>query len=183
MQLNTLRQNGRQFADDIFKCIFLHENVRVSIKSSLKLVPEGPVDKISALVRIMALSPDRRQAIIWIKDVLICRRIFASLCLDELRDELARSVCDRAYRYIATWLVSGIVGSNDNGNFPWWRGRTPTRKIFQILTTDPLNSFDELWNITSFSVLVNTLGSTYRNHRVCRGSEWNSWRHMRSTRS
>ena len=31
---NTLRprQNGRRFADDTFKCIFLNENVRISIK-------------------------------------------------------------------------------------------------------------------------------------------------------
>ena len=32
--LNTLRpkQNGRHFPDDTFKCIFLNENVRISIK-------------------------------------------------------------------------------------------------------------------------------------------------------
>ena len=36
--LNTLRprQNGRHFADDTFKHIFLNENVRISIKISLK---------------------------------------------------------------------------------------------------------------------------------------------------
>ena len=33
------RQNGRHFADDIFKCIFLHENAWISIKISLKFVP------------------------------------------------------------------------------------------------------------------------------------------------
>ena len=38
---NTLkpRQNGRRFADDTFKRIFLNENVRISIKISLKFVP------------------------------------------------------------------------------------------------------------------------------------------------
>ena len=38
--VNTLRprQNGRHFADDTFKCIFLKENVRISIKISLKFV-------------------------------------------------------------------------------------------------------------------------------------------------
>ena len=36
--LNTLRprQNGRHFPDDIFKCIFLNENVSITIKFSLK---------------------------------------------------------------------------------------------------------------------------------------------------
>ena len=43
--LNTLRprQNGRHFPDDIFKCLFLNENVWISIKISLKFVPEGPI--------------------------------------------------------------------------------------------------------------------------------------------
>ena len=53
---NTLRprQNGRHFADDIFKCIFLNENVWTPIKISLKFVPKGPINNIPALVQIMA---------------------------------------------------------------------------------------------------------------------------------
>ena len=48
------RQNGRHFADDIFKCIFLNENLWISIKISLKFVPKGPINNIPALVQIMA---------------------------------------------------------------------------------------------------------------------------------
>ena len=53
---NTLRpgRNGRHFADDIFQCIFLTENACISIKISLKFVHKGPINKISALVQIMA---------------------------------------------------------------------------------------------------------------------------------
>ena len=49
---NTLRprQNGRHFADDILKCIFLNENVWIPIEISLKFVPKGPIDNIPALV-------------------------------------------------------------------------------------------------------------------------------------
>ena len=56
VQVNTLRprQNGRHFADDIFKRIFFNENVRISIKISLKFVPKGPINNIKALVQIMA---------------------------------------------------------------------------------------------------------------------------------
>ena len=56
MEVNTLRprQNGRHFADDMFKCIFLNENVWISIKISLKFVPKGPIKYIPALVQIMA---------------------------------------------------------------------------------------------------------------------------------
>ena len=55
-QLNSLRprQNGRNFADDTFKCIFLNENISISIKISLKFVPNGPINNIPALVQIMA---------------------------------------------------------------------------------------------------------------------------------
>ena len=54
--LNTLRprQNGRHFADDILKCIFLNENVWIPIEISLNFVPKGPINNIPALVQIMA---------------------------------------------------------------------------------------------------------------------------------
>ena len=53
---NTLRprQDGRYFADDVLKCIFLNENVWISFKIPLKFVPRGPINNISALVQIMA---------------------------------------------------------------------------------------------------------------------------------
>ena len=54
--LNTLRlrQNGRHFADDTFKRIFVNENIRISIKISFKFVPKGPINNNPALVQIMA---------------------------------------------------------------------------------------------------------------------------------
>ena len=53
--INTLRprQDGRRFADDTFKRIFLNENIRISIKISLKFVPKGPINNNPALVQIM----------------------------------------------------------------------------------------------------------------------------------
>ena len=56
LRLNTLRprQNGRRFADDTLKRIFLNENVRIWIKISLKFVPKGPINNNPALVQIMA---------------------------------------------------------------------------------------------------------------------------------
>ena len=54
--INTLRprQNGRHFADDIFKCTFLNENALIPIKISLKFVPKSSINNIPALVQIMA---------------------------------------------------------------------------------------------------------------------------------
>ena len=48
------RQNGCHFADDIFKCIFLNENVSIVIKISLKFISKGPINNIPSLVQIMA---------------------------------------------------------------------------------------------------------------------------------
>ena len=54
--LNTLRtrQYGCHLPDDIFKSIYLNENVWISIKISLKFVPTGPINNIPALVQVMA---------------------------------------------------------------------------------------------------------------------------------
>ena len=54
--VNTLRprQNGRHFADDMFKCIFLNENVWIPIEISLKFVPKGSINNNPALFWIMA---------------------------------------------------------------------------------------------------------------------------------
>ena len=56
IHVNSLRprRNGRYNADDIFKCIFLKENVWIPTKISLKFVPKGPINNIPALVQIMA---------------------------------------------------------------------------------------------------------------------------------
>ena len=54
--INTLRPrlNGRHFADDTFKRIFLNENDRILIEISLKFFPKGPINNNPALVQIMA---------------------------------------------------------------------------------------------------------------------------------
>ena len=45
-------KNGRCFADDIFECISLKENVWILIKISLKFVPKVAINNIPSLVQI-----------------------------------------------------------------------------------------------------------------------------------
>ena len=54
--INTLRsrQNGRQCPDHNFKCISLNENKQIWINISLKFVPKGVINNITAFVQIMA---------------------------------------------------------------------------------------------------------------------------------
>ena len=49
-----LRQDGRHFADYIFKCIFLNEDIWILIDISLKFVPKGQINSIPKLVQKMA---------------------------------------------------------------------------------------------------------------------------------
>ena len=70
LTLNTLklRQNGCHFPDDIFKCIFLNENMWISIKIPLKFVPKGSIDNNSPFGSDNGLVLSRQQAIIWTND-------------------------------------------------------------------------------------------------------------------
>ena len=47
------RQNGRHSADDTLNRIFLNENIRISIKISLKFIPNGSINNNPALVQIL----------------------------------------------------------------------------------------------------------------------------------
>ena len=54
--LNTLqpKKNGRHFADEISKCIFLKENHCILIHISIKCILRGTINSKSSLVRLMA---------------------------------------------------------------------------------------------------------------------------------
>ena len=60
----------------IFTCIFLNENVKISIKISLKFVPKGPIDNKPALAQVMAWCRTGADPVHW--------RISAALGGDEL---------------------------------------------------------------------------------------------------
>ena len=57
IHIETLRPkpNGCLFADYIFTCIFLNENVGISLKISLKFVLKVEIEINPALVQMMAL--------------------------------------------------------------------------------------------------------------------------------
>ena len=50
LNLSPPGQNGGYFADDIFRCIFVHEIICILIKMSLKFVPKGAINNDLALV-------------------------------------------------------------------------------------------------------------------------------------
>ena len=68
---------------DLFKCIFLNENVWITTKISLKFVPKIPINNIPALVQIMAWCRQATSHYLnqWWYDY---QSIYASLDLSEL---------------------------------------------------------------------------------------------------
>ena len=86
LSFNTLRprQNGRHFAYDIFKCIFLNENVWILFKISLKFVPGGLINNIPALVQIMAWRRSGDKPLSETMVVSLPTHVYASLGLNEL---------------------------------------------------------------------------------------------------
>ena len=91
--LNTLRprQDGRYFADDVLKCIFLNENVWISCKIPLKFVP-----------RVQATSHYLNQC--W----YLCRRIYTSLGLNELVRRYASQWRER-WKCWRCWLLELVI--------------------------------------------------------------------------
>ena len=140
MLVNSLRpgHDGCQFPDDIFKYIFLNENVRISIEISLKFVLKGPINNIPALVQIMAwrrpgdkpLSEPMMISLLthicvtrpqWINSLrpdeahylmVLSKTVLTPVCWQQSCHSLALS-----HRYMPTkWIVIGL----DNGFLPVW---------------------------------------------------------------
>ena len=112
--LNTLRprQNDRHFPGDIFRWIFLNENVWFSINISLKFVPRGPINNIPTLVQKMAWRrPGDKPLSEPMMFKLSC--IYASLGLNELRLAPVQSSSDRDTIINTEWklIADGY----------WWR--------------------------------------------------------------
>ena len=74
-------KNGRHFADNIFRCIFVDKKFGIS----LKFVPKSPFYNKSPSTGVdNGLTPNRRQTIIWSSADQIDWRISAALGRDKL---------------------------------------------------------------------------------------------------
>ena len=72
------------FTDDILKRIFFNENIRISIKFSLKFVPKLSNSRYPSIGLDNGLAPNRRQSITWTNTDPVQRHIYASLGGNEL---------------------------------------------------------------------------------------------------
>ena len=131
-------QNGRHFADDVFKRIFLNENIWISNKISLEYVHWGLNYNMSALVQILAW----RQAIIWTNADPVHRRVYTALGREELKQERLVYI----YHERLWWRIKcGIIGFS-NGLVPIWSQPIISSKL-ACRQWDPWEKISLLWII------------------------------------
>ena len=143
-----LRQNGQHFADDIFKCIFLNEDIWILINVSLKFVPKGQINNIPALVQLMAwhcldTKPLSVTIVAYFTDAYMCRSasvsqnpllpsntILSHRSGSTLAQVMANAVlwhsCDViSQELLMNWIISKITSkSQRNQGVYTWRSET-----------------------------------------------------------
>ena len=157
--INSLRprRNRRYNADNIFKCIFLKENVWIPTKISLKFVSKGPINNIPALVQIMAwrrpgdkpLSEPMMMSLLthicvtqpqWVNIVPCMLLAFnAAKTIEEYVDQY---YCYTSFRHSGSTCVSRVLFNDtfvislfrsywatDNEIIKWWDIRCPFTEI------------------------------------------------------
>ena len=96
------RQHGRRFPDNVFKGIFMNENILIPTEISQKFVPNGSINNVPILVQIMAWH---RQATSHYLNQLCLdyRRIYASFGPNELRLSALVALMPPVATKLASW--------------------------------------------------------------------------------
>ena len=109
--LNTLepRQNGRQFPEDIFKCIFQNENVWISLDISLKFVPKVQINIMPVLVQIIAWRRpgDKPLSEPIVVNQLTHISVIRSQCVNTLKPELP-PFCTWHFQQHFSWRKTSV---------------------------------------------------------------------------
>ena len=126
IDINTLRprRNDQHFADDIFKRNF-NENIWISIKISLKFVPKGPINNITALVQIMVW---RRSGYKPLSEPMMVS-LPTHICVT--RPQWVK-VCVVNYFYVKLWHMIVHTCHNFNGSLVEIKIRARTKKLHTI---------------------------------------------------
>ena len=151
--VNTLRprQNGRHFADDIFKCIFLNENAWISLKISLKFVPKVRINNIPALVQIMA----------W-------RRPGDKPLSEPMMDNLLTHISVTRPQWVKQWhlrpIINIFVFMNVHDHCSHLQHALNWQNMFSMLNS--LRSSDTIWRCRTGSTLVQVINMSPVRHQA-----------------
>ena len=160
--VNTLRsrQNGRHFPD-IFKWIFLNENVWISINISLKFVPRGPINNIPTLVQVMAWrrpgdKPLSEPMMVRLPThICVTRPQWVNMSINSLPPAPRwRKHCTRE-NFMITFISAPIATLFDKG-FKCWYHVAQNRMCYVVQLTHELQneSIVELWFINHMTKMT-----------------------------
>ena len=122
--ISTLRprQNGRHFSADTFKCIFVNENVPISIKISLKYVPKSSANNMPALVQTMAWRLAGRKPLSEPMVVIPHSKVHGAN-MGPIRGRQDPGGLHVGPMNFAIWDITDTYmchSTSDNWNFLWW---------------------------------------------------------------
>ena len=124
---SLLGQNGRHFADDIFKCIFVNQNVWILLKVSLKFIPKCQqyysIDSYNGLVLTS------RQAMIWNNECKITDAY--------MRHSASKSRYDRENEHFHIYIF-----------WPWWRTNISVSIYFRQIRFYNNDQFSSIMFVT-----------------------------------
>ena len=122
MSVNILRprQNICHLADDKFRCIFLNENVWISIKISLKFVPDGLMNNIPALVQIMAWCRSGNKPLF--EPMMVCLPTHICVTLPEpMLTQFTDAYIRHWGREVNIWILWDFVQCEVRFDNFWWQ--------------------------------------------------------------
>ena len=150
------QQNGCHFADDIFKHMFINENVWIPIKISLKFVPKGPINNIPALVQIMAWrragnKPLSEPMMVSLPThICVTQPQWVKVCCLQLVTILSKECFMCIHNEIITWKCISCYK-------PFWWNPLTTSEF-----SSERDNHAQLWLIISLKMLVNKQSSFWR---------------------
>ena len=139
----------RHFTDDIFKCIFLNENMWILINISLKFVPSGQIDNIPLLVQMKAWC--RRSSLL--THICVTWPQWVKLNLLGLKPEhsgITRSI----QLLLIPWLHQSIARTLRQPNYP--NQLAPKRGSQSSLMFDP----NQMWWANGGNLSIVQAGDT-----------------------
>ena len=153
--VNTLRprQNGRHFADDIFKCIFLNENAGILLKISLKFVPKVRINNIPALVQIMAW---RRPGDKPLSEPMMIN-LLTHICVTRPQWVNVIAVMHVIAIFITSMIIMSVIISQSHKYYNVHQHNIPAYEVLQKKVSSPFQIFIIMCQNHNYSVSYSSL--------------------------
>ena len=155
ISVNTLRlrQYGHHSPDDIFQCIFLNQNVWISIKISLNFGSKGPINDISALVQIMAWRRPGDKPLSELMMVSLLTHIWVKACCE--RDPKLKYIIHNSH--YSSWQLQLKQKYHIRVILPSLNGKLLSKRGIEILKRHWCEN--SVWDAINMNISINLLSN------------------------